>query len=377
MLTTSAMAASKTAGAADWSGALESSLNAAYVINPRMIAGGDTSDETGVLLVDGSAMAQTERSQLTLTPRFTVTRYDHETDLNREDGSLTVNFKEKLERGQWTFDGIASTDSTITSELGTTGITYVNLRHNAGLAELGYVYSSTERLSWSLQVGGQIARYEDAREFGLTNYDYGSVQFGPSWNFSERVQGSLTLEADRLHPQTGARQNNYSASLQLQRSFSERYSWRASLGGSRVEYGSTETSASSASTSSQYEVGATYKGERVQWDLSARRAIVPIGIGLLAPQTVLALVIAANTSEHSTLSVSLNGIRSDAVFVDNFPFYGGATWGQAGVEWRHNFTTHWAFTVGYQQSRARALDVTEWANGKQAHVGVTWNSGRL
>ena len=377
MLTTSAMAASKSAGAADWSGTLESALNAAYVINPRLVAGGDMSDETGQLTVDGKTTAQTERDSLTLTPRFTLTRYVHDTDLNREEGSLTVNFKEKLERGQWTFDGIASTDSTLTSELGTTGITYVNLRHNTGLAELGYVYSSTERLSWSLQVGGQIARYEDAKEFGLTNYDYGSVQFGPSWNFSELVLGSVTLEADRLNPETGAKQTDYSASLQLQRSFSERYSWHASLGGARVNYGSTETSASSSSTSAQYEVGATYKGERLQWDLSARRAIVPIGLGLLAPQTVVALVIAANTSEYSTLSLSLNGIRSDAVFVDHFPVYGGATWGQAGVEWRHNFTTHWAFTVGYQQSRARALDVTEWANGKQAHIGITWNSGRL
>lgn len=377
MLTTSAMAASKSAGAADWSGTLESALNAAYVINPRLVAGGDMSDETGQLTIDGKTTAQTERDSLTLTPRFTLTRYVHDTDLNREEGSLTVNFKEKLERGQWTFDGIASTDSTLTSELGTTGITYVNLRHNTGLAELGYVYSSSERLSWSLQVGGQIARYEDAKEFGLTNYDYGSVQFGPSWNFSELVLGSVTLEADRLNPETGAKQTDYSASLQLQRSFSERYSWHASLGGARVNYGSTETSASSSSTSAQYEVGATYKGERLQWDLSARRAIVPIGLGLLAPQTVVALVIAANTSEYSTLSLSLNGIRSDAVFVDHFPVYGGATWGQAGVEWRHNFTTHWAFTVGYQQSRARALDVTEWANGKQAHIGISWNSGRL
>jgi hypothetical protein len=377
MLTTSAMAASKSAAAADWSGTLESALNAAYVINPRMVAGGDMSDETGQLTIDGKATAQTERDSLTLTPRFALIRYDHDTDLNREEGSLTLNFKQKLERGQWTFDGIASSDSTVTSELGTTGITYVNLRHNAGLAELSYVYFSTERLSWSLQVGGQVSRYEDAAKFGLTDYDYGSVQFGPSWNFSERVQGSLTLGADRLNPQTGARQNDYSASLQLQRSFSERYSWHASLGAARVEYGSTETSASSASTSVQYEVGATYKGDRLQWDMSAKRAIVPIGIGLLAPQTVVALVIAANTSEYSTLSVSLNGIRTDAVFVDHFPVYGGATWGQAGVEWRHNFTTHWALSLGYQQGRSRANDVSEWANGKQAHIGVTWNSGRL
>src|SRR5262249_37801692 len=147
--------------------------------------------------------------------------------------------------------------------------------------------------------------------------------------------------------------------------------------GTRVEYASTASSHGSSSTSAQYEIGATYKGERLQWDLSAKRAIMPIGIGLLAPETVVAVALTANTSEYSTLSLSLNGIRTDAVFVDHFPVYGGATWGQVAIDWRHHFTTHWALSVGYWQSRSRAGDVTEWANGKQAHIGISWESGRL
>ncbi|MBV8145653.1 MAG: hypothetical protein JO184_11650 [Gammaproteobacteria bacterium] len=376
MLTIIAMTAGRSR-AADWSGTLGSSLNAAYVVNPRMLPGNDVSDETGQLEVAGAAIAQTERGKLVLAPRFALVRYDHGTDLNRDEGSLAIDYQESLERGQWTFDGTASTDTTVTSELGTTGITYVNRRHNAGVAALGYTYFSSERLSWQMQVSGQITRYEDAEQFGLTNYNYGSLQFGPSWSFSERVQGLLTLEADRLHPQTGAQQTNYGVAVQLRRRFSERYSWHLSGGATRVDYGSTGSSGSSSSTSAQYEIGTTYKGERLQWDLSAKRAVLPIGLGLLAPQTAAALTLTADTSDHSTLTVSINGVRTDAVTVGAIAVYSGATWGVAQIQWRHHFTTHWSLAVSYQQSRARDLNVTEWANGKQAQIAVSWDSGRL
>jgi hypothetical protein len=378
MLTTSAMAAGRASLAADWNGTLQATVDGAYVTNPRMLAGADnSSDETGQLMFDGNAIAQTERGELTITPRVLLTRYNHQTDLDTNAGSLGLAFQENLERGKWSFDGMGSTDSTLTSELGTTGITYVNRRHTAGSADLGYQYSSTERLSWLAQVSGQITRYEDATAFGLVNYDYGSVQFGPNWSFSERLLGSLTLEANRLNPDAGARQTDYGVSAQLRRDFSERYAWRISLGSTRVDYSSTGSSPSSSSTTVEYDIGANYKGERVQWDLSAKRAVLPIGVGLLAPETVASLVVVANVSEYGELRLSLNGIRTDSVYVVGIPVYTGATWGQASVEWRYHFTPHWAISAGYQQARSRADNVQEWANGKQAQLGVVWDSGRL
>lgn len=377
MLTITAMTAGRSSQAADWSGSVQASASAAYVTNPRMLPGVDNSDETGELLVDGSAMRATERSQLTVTPQVRLIRYDHQTDLDTDEGRLGIDFQEKLERGNWTFDGLGLTDSTVTSERGTTGITYVNRRHTAGSADFAYQRFSTERLSWLLQLGAQITRYSDAAQFGLVNYDYGSVQFGPNWNFSERLQGSLTLEANRLNPDGGARQNNYAVAARLQRSFSERYAWRVSVGGTRVDYSSTNTSPASSSTTAQYEIGANYKGERLTWDLSARRAVLPIGIGLLAPETIAALVIAANTSEHGTVTLSLNGIRTDAVSVGSVVVHSSDTFGQASVEWRYHFTAHWAFSALYEQARSRAGGVQEWANGREARLGVVWDSGRL
>ena len=134
MLTITAMTAGRSSQAADWSGTVQASASAGYVTNPRMLPGVDNSDETGELLVDGSAMRATERSQLTVTPQVRLTRYDHQTDLDTDEGRLGIDFQEKLERGDWTFDGLGLTDSTVTSERGTTGITFVNRRHTAGSA---------------------------------------------------------------------------------------------------------------------------------------------------------------------------------------------------------------------------------------------------
>lgn len=377
MLTTIAMAGGRSAAAADWSNNVQAAANAGFVTNPRFEPGSNQSDQTAQLEFDDTTTAQTERGQLTITPRLATTRYNHDTDLNIVAGSLDLAYVEKLERGEWSVEALGLTDSTVTSELGTTGITHVNRRHTAGTVSLGYQHFSTERLTWQIQASGQLTRYTDAAEFGLTNYDYGSLQAGPVWSFSERVQGSLLLGADHLHPETGIPQSDYSANLQLKRSFSEQYSWRISVGGTRVNYGS---GASSQSTS-VYEIGATRKTERVQWDISVRRAVLPIGIGLLTPETVATASLIVATSERSTLNLTVNGIRTNPVFVPEFIFnflvYSGATWGQASAEWKYHFTPNWALDTAYAYARARNNDVPDWAYGNQVRLGIVWESGRL
>jgi hypothetical protein len=376
MVTSLATAGGRSSPAADWSNSLEAAANGAYVTNPTLVVGSHLTDETAQVILSDHTTAETERGQLTVTPQFSATRYKHESNLDITAGSLDLTLVEKLERGQWSFEGLGLTDSTVTSELGTTGVTNVNRRHTAGSLSLSYQYSSTERLSWQVQGSGQLTRYSDAAAFGLVNYDFGSVQFGPMWSFSERVQGSLILEADRINPEGGTKQNDYSAYLQLKRSFSEKYAWRASVGGTRIDYGSASASAGSQ-TSSLYEVGASRKGERVQWDVSVKHAVLPIGIGLLAPETVAAFAMTVATSERGSLSLTLNGIRTEPVHEYQYLVYSGGWWGQVGAEWKYQFTTHWALSAGYLQGRARYSSGSEWATGNQARLGILWQSGRL
>ena len=383
MVTGIAMARGTVAAAADWSETLDASATAAYDTNPTLTPGSNIADQSAQLAVNGNTSAQTERGQLTITPYLSIIRYARETNLDIDSGSIALAYVEKLERGQWNLSGQALTDSTVTSELGQTGITNVNLRHDAYNASIGYQYFSTERLSWQLQGSEQLTRYNDeAQRFGLTNYDYASIQFGPTWSFSDRLLGSLGVGTDRINPQVGGNEEDYSVYALLKRNFSEKYAWRASVGATRVEVaGST-----AAPTSTTFELGATRQGERVQWDLSAKRAVLPIGLGLLAREDVAALTAAVQTSEHSTLTLSFSLIRTDPVSISlyldplislRYQVYGGASWGQAGAEWQYHFSPKWALSAAYQQARARNYNVAEWGNGNQARLGIVWQSGRL
>jgi hypothetical protein len=371
MLTTIAITGTRGTAAADWSNSLEASVNAGYVVNPQMLAGSSVSDETAVLSLDGNTSMATERAQLSVVPRFSVTRYQTETELNIDAGGLDVTAQEKFERGLWTFAAQGITDSTVTSELGTTGITEANRRHTAGTLSTSFQYSQTERLSW--QVGGswQRTHYSDAETLGLSDYDYGSVQFGPSWNFTERMLGSLNFEADRITPDGGARQKDYSVSAALKRNFTERYAWHLTVGGTRVE-----SDGASSASSLLLDLGASQQGERVQWDLSVKRAVTPVGLGLLAQEDQAVFNIAAGLSERSSLAAAVSVIRTRPVIYLNYLVYDGASWGQVSIDWQYHLTTHWMLSLGFLQARARTADA-DWANGAQAHVGILWQSGRL
>ncbi|HUA88735.1 MAG TPA: hypothetical protein VL994_04835, partial [Steroidobacteraceae bacterium] len=287
--------------------------------------------------------------------------------------SIDLNLIEKFERGQWTLSGEGLTDSTVTSELGLTGITDVNRRHTAGTITTGYQFQQTERLSWQLQGAWQTTRYTDAAHFGLTDYEYLSAQFGPSWNLTELITGSLMLGADRIKPDAGPQQKDYSASLQLKRSFSEQYSWRVTAGETRVESGS---GSQGDGNSLLVDIGATRQGERVSWDAELRRSVAPIGLGLLAQEDYVALSAAISTTERGTLNLAFNLIRTKPVTYFGYVIYSGASWGQISAEWQHHLSSHWILSIGYLQARARNND-SVWANGGQARLGILWQSGRL
>ena len=371
MMTNLAAAGSREARAADWSGTLDADANLGYVSNPQWIPGSHASDEFGQLALDGKSVAQTELGELTITPRLSAVRYWHDTALDIDAGSLDVAYQEKFERGQWSFAGGALTDSTITSELGTTGLTATNRRHYAYNSTLGYQYSLTERLSCLVQGSWQSSHYTDAQQFGLTSYTDASALVSPSWSFSERLQGSLLLSFDRLNPGTGFVQKDQSASLQLAHSLTEQYSWRVSAGLTHVDAGSA-----GVSNSPVFEVAASRRSERVQWELSAKRAVLPIGLGFLAPETAATFGLSVATTEHSTFRLSLTGLRTDEVKFGGFVFYSGATSAQGSLEWRYAFSPRWTVAGVAQQGRARNLS-QPWADGSQVRINVNWTSGRL
>jgi hypothetical protein len=376
-----ACAGSLTVSAADWSETLDAGLNTTYNSNPRLVPGPTTADESALLAVDGSLTGQTERGQLSLTPRFSLTRFQRDHDLDINTGSLDFGALEKFERGEWTVAAQALTDSTVTSELGLSGISNVNRRHSSESLSSGFQYYSSERLAWRFQASYALTRYTDAEHFGLTNYAFSSVQLAPAWSFSERLQGEIDLETDHVTPDGGRAEHDYSANLLLKRKLSAQYSWEASFGRTRVD-----TAGANTASSWVYSASATRQGERVRWELSVKRAVLPIGLGLLARSNQASLNVGAGLSERSSLNVSMSVMRTDPVALDlqlnpilsvHIPVYDGASWAQVSAEWKYVLTRSWSLTAGYLQARARSGSWPEAAIGRQGRLGITWQSERL
>ena len=235
--------------------------------------------------------------------------------------------------------------------------------------------------SWLFSASWSTNRYSGAGQFGFTTLNYTSVQLGPSWNFSDHLQGSLVLGTDHTQPKNKTPQKDYSASLQLRRTLDEHYTWRGAVGATRVITGpGTQT------TTSVFELGVNRQGERASLDLDAKRSVVPIGFGLLAREEQANLSVKLRPLEHGTLSLTLTAQRTDPVSTFFFLFpgfgfhiqlYSGATWESATAEYRYDLSPRWVCTAALVRSRAQAGRTHPWGDGDQARIGVVWQGGRL
>jgi hypothetical protein len=356
--------------AADWERSLTSGLAAGWVSNPALVVAERTDDRIAALTLSGRAVARTELGTLTLTPRFAVTRYDSNRTLDNNTGALQLDYARHSERSQWAISAQGLVDSTLTSELGLTGASNINRRHESANAGGSFQTSTTRKLSWFANASWIGHRYIDAFSTGLNDYQYVSAGSGAAWTFNERSQLSLVLGSDRTLPKQGADQNAWSASLRWAGSWTERSSWSIQGGATRFD------TAGGMATGALVELTASSASERAHWTASLRHDVSPIGYGLLVRKDQAAFNYGRNLSEHSDLGVFLNYIRSDPPNQLQSALYHGAQYLQAGAEWRWRLTDALDLNASCSHVRARGSQVAGWATGNEARIGVVWQSGR-
>jgi len=127
-----AMLASTSALAAEWTFSPAAEINAQSQQNPglspaedqqhEMSNGGGTSLSLGV-------QRRTERTTFSLQPSVHALRFADDNNLDRDEEHVDLGYGWLGEKVSWNAAGNATRDTTLTSELGTTGLTQGNLRH--------------------------------------------------------------------------------------------------------------------------------------------------------------------------------------------------------------------------------------------------------
>ncbi len=241
-----------------------------------------------------------EQLDLTASPRLLFQYYPDTTFLDQNNQYLDLAANYKLERTSWAGTAKLARDTTLTSELGTTGLTIGNRRHENATLALGPTYQVTERFSLSAQGGYERNRYENEAGTGLIDYTYYSGDAKASYLASARTQLNLDVAVNRLHVAAlGFGTTSYIVVAGLTSALNERWSATVSAGPSFVK--------SSRGTDNGFTalVEAKRTGELLNLDARVSRDLTPTGRGVLTTRDQALLSLYRPISERLISSISL------------------------------------------------------------------------
>ncbi len=356
-------------GAADWSMVASGRMATAYLDNPHFLQAGGASTSGAVAELGARVQRLTETLELSFEPRLRSARYEDDDSLDTDDRSLQAQLGYTTQRSHWSAAATLIRDSTLTSELGTTGLVQTNRPHRSAALSGGPSFTLGERLSIGAQGYLLDSRYSEHEGTALTDYRYASVSLFAKRAASERSDLSLTLQAGQLDPDQSARTAD--ASLRLAWVFAPHALWTTTLSAGPAY----------VRTPFRHDTGVVFdadvqrRGER--WTVSSAlgRSLVPTGRGLLTRRDRIAIGWSYSAAENLTCSLSAQWQRNDDVAVfGSMPRRLEYQRLDAGIDWR--FAEHWSLAVQLGAATQQYDDQAAGADAQRASLSLVWNGPR-
>lgn len=259
-------------------------LRGFYDDNVRLTTVLQQSSVGAIARTRAKAGRRSEVTDIGIDAKLVWNHYTSVPELNSTDGFLTFDAKHRTERDLFGLNASFSYQSTLTSEIETTGVVEVNKPRKTLTVSPTWTHSLSERSSLDLGLSYTDVTYENARLTGLVPYTFGTASLQHTHNLSEITQLFWNLSydrytADRLSTQS----NSYSLMAGIGHGFSETLS-ASLLVGIRRSNGSFEIGGFTINESSS---GPIFKGiltkrfETGRLDVEASRVLLPSGEGLL------------------------------------------------------------------------------------------------
>ena len=363
-----ASVAANTAVAAEWTVEPGAQLTTQAQNNARMSVDGGNTD-TSIGAQAGLQLARrTERLEITSSSRVYFQRYQRDTGLDRNDQQLDLALHWNGEHLSWNGAAAVTRDTTLTSELGTTGLTQSNRRHEGYDFSLGPSWNISEHLSMGSGVGLQIDRYPGP-SLGLTDYRFGTANVNAGYQISDRTSVSLVGSAGHFSSgNSNTSTDNASVRLQGQYAWAELWTLSGGAGPSWIEANHRRQQGV------VYSASVSRKLERSSLSLSASRSQSPSGFGILTDTDDVKLSFATQIREHVTGSLS-GGLtrRKDALpaFGLEFP---EVRYRQidASLSWQVAPSWGLVFAANNRAQRVATFSGSALANSYEALLTLNW-----
>ncbi len=339
---------------------------------------------------------RTEATEMKGTASLGINRYPGNPELDADGVNLSL---ESLLRGERSSYGLTTAfvrDSTLESELETTGIVQERRQRNLVTVSPTWSHFLTPRSSVFAQYQYDQSRYESGSN--LTNYTNQQASGGYQYLISERTSGSLSGSFSHYETDTGSvLTDSYSLNAGLSHSTTERLTFGLGIGARRSDTMITSTALfcefgavaicdffgiplQSATASSKisdsgisFNASADYGWERAHASVVISRDLNPTGSGLLVQTDRLAVEIGHEVSERLSANVKgayllsryIGGVGSDT---DYYRVESGLRWQID--EW-------WSAGAGYSFAHQEGKGAPDSASANTVFLSLSYNWPRI
>ena len=361
------------ASAADWSLAPHFGLNGEYNSNPYLQSQ-DTGNRSGFIFDASLPLgAKTERTDFKLGLDAHLRHYNDDSFQNRDDERLSTSINQTSERNSWSGSAAWARDTTLTSELGTTGRTQTNKRHNRYEASINPQIQLSERSLASFGVSGELNRYQDAELTGLVDYRYTSGYAGYT-----RLVGELTSVgiaavggAQSVPDRSSSDSVNALLRVSLSHDYSERLHLESYLGPIYARSQALERWGAGG------RLALKYGGLRTDFSFSAEQQLAPAGLGSLTVHDAASLDMTNHLKEKLSIVTALAYQRSqEALPIAGTSAHHTRYWrAEESLRWQRTETLSIGLVVG--EIRQKSGDQVDYADGLFARLGINWTPSPL
>lgn len=340
------------AWAAEWSGATNASIATEFNSNKYLSRGEDTEVSGLIANVSAQLSRTTPTSTFSVGPTLRLTQYPGQENLDSKRGSIATSLSYPRERSTFQLGANAARDSTVASELSTTGFVATDKQRNTTTLESAYSYEVNP--VGVVEISGSLTKvaYEDAASTGLYGYDYNTLNLSFHHALAKDSQWNAALAiSDFQAPDYGIATFNYSLNvgystllLPTVTSFinvGERFTQNEP----RFGRGGSDTT----ETGWLMNAGVTEEQYRSQRKLMFSRNVEPSGSGALSDKTAVSVTLSREFSVNLTGAMDLSASHFRSIS----PGTGETTWQirrgglslskQIGRNWRLSalYDRHW------------------------------------
>jgi hypothetical protein len=357
------------ARAAVWGVKPRAVLNLRHDSNVQMASSNEFSGESLVALAGASVLRYSDSLRWSLDPQVTLIRYTQTKEFDRDEVQVSSGLNKYFERGSIGAAASYIRDTTLTSELGSTGLTLTNLPHERISVSLSPEYSTGEKSSLSGSAGWSTDRYPGAaNDSALVDYDYVSSSMRYSYQYSQRSSVALAASYGRsVVPSYQQSTDQWAANLIWQSAITEQWNMMLGVGPMRVE------SEFIKDDGIQYTAQLTHRAVVDNLDLSLSHDVAPNGRGVVSKRIRAGANYSRRLTDRWSTQLGVQWIDSrDIVSSIGFQLDGVRYLdANAMLGWQITPTISATLNAGWT-TQERTL-VAARAHGYRAFIGLSWH----